>query len=57
MRALLDPVGGKSFKEFESFKEENGQIEIEAKTRNGQHPYVVGHYLKGRLLKDGRRVI
>ena len=55
VRRLLDESAFEG-RLFQEFKSKNEHMEISLVKRNGQHPVLVGHYLEGRLLRDGNRV-
>ncbi len=56
VRRLLDETqNSQEHREFVQFKTLNQQIEVEVVKRNGEHPILVGHYLDGRLLRNGTK--
>jgi hypothetical protein len=57
VRQLLDEAEATAESRlFKEFREKNQQLEIELVQRNSFHPVLVGHYIDGRLLRDGERV-
>jgi hypothetical protein len=56
VRRMLDETqNSEVHRRFVEFRRMNQQVELELVKRNGFHPVAVGHYLDGRLLRDGTK--